>query len=90
MSMIGGPSTGTLPLGVPNQVASFSLNMFSHKRSVIIDMVMIQLISAILVMLFVLVFKANEINQTDASMAMIAIFASMMGLTTIYTRINRM
>ena len=53
-------------------------------------MVMIQLISAILVMLFVLVFKANEISQTDASMAMIAIFASMMGLGTIYTRINRM
>ena len=87
--MIGGPR-GSLPLGVPNQVANFSLNMFSHRRSVIIDMVMIQLISAILVMLFVLVFKANDISQTDASMAMIAIFVSMMGLTTIYTRINRM
>jgi hypothetical protein len=51
---------------------------------------MIQLISAILIMLFVLVFKAADINQTDASMAMIAIFISMMGLGTIYTRISRM
>jgi hypothetical protein len=88
--MMSGPSRGSLPLGVPNQVANLSLNMFSHKRSVIIDMVMIQLISAILVMLFVLVFKASDISQTDASMAMIAIFISMMGLTTIYTRISRM
>ena len=87
MSPRGG---GTLPLGVPSQVANFSLNMFSHRRSVIIDMVMIQLISAILVMLFVLVFKASDISQTDASMAMIAIFVSMMGLGTIYTRISRM
>ncbi len=89
--MMSGPSSrGSLPLGVPSQVANFSLNMFSHRRSVIIDMVMIQLISAILVMLFVLVFKASDINQTDASMAMIAIFISMMGLGTIYTRISRM
>jgi hypothetical protein len=84
--MLNGPNSGL----VPTQVASFSLNMFSHRRSVIIDMVMIQLISAILVMLFVLVFKANDINQTDASLALIGIFISMMGLGTIYTRINRM
>ena len=89
--MMSGPSSrGSLPLGVQNQMANLSLNMFSHKRSVIIDMVMIQLISAILVMLFVLVFKAADISQTDASMAMIAIFVSMMGLGTIYTRISRM
>ena len=89
--MMSGPSSrGSLPLGVPNQVANLSLNLFTHRRSVIIDMVMIQLSSAILVMLFVLVFKAADISQTDASMAMIAIFVSMMGLGTIYTRISRM
>ena len=81
---------GGMPLGVPSQVANISLNMFSHKRSVIIDMIMIQLISAILCMLFVLVFKASEISQTDASFAMIGIFLSMMGLGTIYSRISRM
>ena len=89
--MISGPSSrGSLPLGVPIQVANLSLTLFTHRRSVIFDMVMIQLISAILVMLFVLVFKAADISQTDASMAMIAIFVSMMGLGTIYTRISRM
>ena len=88
--MMSGPGRNSLPLGVPNQVANLSLNLFTHRRSVIIDMVMIQLISAILVMLFVLVFKAADISQTDASMAMIAIFVSMMGLGTIYTRISRM
>ena len=89
--MMSGPSSrGSLPLGVPNQVANLSLNLFTHRRSVIIDMVMIQLISAILFMLIDLLFKAADNNQTDASMAMIAIFVSMMGLGTIYTRISRM
>ena len=88
MTMSSSPPRG---LGVvPNQVAGFTLNMFSHKRSVIIDMIMIQLISAILCGLFMLVFKAGDISQTDASFAMIGIFVSMMGLGTIYSRISRM
>lgn len=88
MAMSGSPQRG---LGVvPNQFAGITLNMFSHKRSVIIDMIMIQLISAILCCLFILVFKASDISQTDASLFMIGIFVSMMGLGTIYARISRM
>ena len=75
---------------MPSSVANMSLQMFSPRRSVIIDMVMIQLISAILCALFILVMKGNEINQTDASMLLIGIFAAFMMLGTIYTRITRM
>jgi hypothetical protein len=75
---------------MPSSVANMSLQMFSPRRSVIIDMVMIQLISAILCALFILVLKGNEINQTDASMLLIGVFGSFMMLGTIYTRITRM
>ena len=33
--MMSGPGRNSLPLGVPNQVANLSLNLFTHRRSVI-------------------------------------------------------
>ena len=49
---------------VPRQFANMSLQMFSPRRSVIIDMVMIQLISAIICALLLLVLKGDAISQT--------------------------
>tara|TARA_R110000744_G_scaffold329155_1_gene434661 strand:+ start:2208 stop:2468 length:261 start_codon:yes stop_codon:yes gene_type:complete len=83
------PSPGGMPM-IPKQVANFSLNMFTHKHSVIIDMIMIQLISAILCGLFILVFKGGDISQTQASIFMIGMFSAAMTLGTVYSRINRM
>jgi hypothetical protein len=53
-------------------------------------MVMIQLISAIICALLLLVLKGDAISQTDASMLIIGIFGSFMMLSTIYSRITRM
>lgn len=81
-------SGGSMP--VPRQFANMSLQMFSPRRSVVIDMVMIQLISAIICALLLLVLKGDAISQTDASMLIIGIFGSFMMLSTIYSRITRM
>ena len=50
--MMNGPSAI-----VPRQVADMSIQFFAPKRQVIVDMVMVQLISAILVFMGILVFK---------------------------------
>ena len=82
--MMNGPSAI-----VPRQVADMSLQFFAPKRQVIVDMVMVQLISAILVFMGILVFKNAEISQSDMSIYMIGIFVSFVLLTQIYQRITR-
>jgi uncharacterized membrane protein len=74
---------------VPRQFADMSMHMLAPKRQVVVDMVMIQLISAILVFLGILVFKNNEINQMEMSIYMMGIFVSFILLTQIYQRITR-
>ncbi|MAK83995.1 MAG: hypothetical protein CMJ17_19320 [Phenylobacterium sp.] len=66
-----------------------SMQFFAPKRQVIVDMVMVQLISAILVFMGILVFKNAEISQSDMSIYMIGIFVSFVLLTQIYQRITR-
>ncbi len=74
---------------IPRQVADMSMQFFSPKRQVIVDMVMVQLISAILVFMGILVFKNTEITQSDMSIYMVGIFVSFILLTQIYQRITR-
>lgn len=74
---------------VPSSVAEVSMHFFSPKRSVIIDMIMVQLISAILVGLMILMFKGNELNAQESSVYIIGIFLSFMFITAIYSRITR-
>ena len=73
----------------PKPVAASSLHFLAPKQSVIKDMIMIQLISAMIVGLLILVFRGAEMNQTDASIFMMIIFGSGMLLSTIYSRISR-
>ena len=82
--MIGGPSI------VPKQFADMSMHFFAPKRQVVVDMVMVQLISAILIFVGILVFKSSEINQMEMSLYMIGIFTSFILLTSIYQRITRL
>ena len=74
---------------VPKQFADMTMHMLSPRRQVVVDMVMVQLISAILVFAGILVFKGNEISQSDMSIYMIGIFVSFVLLTQIYQRITR-
>ena len=83
--MMNGPSAI-----VPRQVADMSMQFFAPKRQVIVDMVMVQLISAILIFAGILIFKNTEINQTEMAMYMFGLFSSFVLLTSIYQRITRL
>ena len=85
--MMSGGIGGRLPGS--KEFANMSLNLMAPKHSVIIDMVMIQLLSAILCAVLMLIIKGNEINQFDASFMLMGIFASTMLLGGIYIRISR-
>lgn len=74
---------------VPRQFADVTMQMLSPRRQVVVDMVMVQLISAILIFSGILVFKSSEISQQDMSIYMIGIFVSFILLTQIYQRITR-
>jgi hypothetical protein len=50
---------------------------------------MVQLISAMIVGLLILLFKGGELNASETSMYMIGIFVSFILLTTVYARITR-
>jgi hypothetical protein len=78
------------PALIPRQFANMSMNMLSPKRHVVVDMVMVQLISVILIFAGILIFKNTEINQTEMSLYMFGLFASFVLLTSIYQRITRL
>ena len=81
----------TMSSGItPKPVADISLHFLAPKQSVIKDMIMIQLISAMIVGLLILVFRGADMSQTDASIFMMIIFGSGMLLSTIYSRISRL
>ena len=74
---------------IPKPIAEMTMQMMSPKRIVIIDMVMVQLISAILLGLGILFFRGNELTASETSTYMIGVFISFMLLTSIYARITR-
>jgi len=74
---------------VPSQVADLSMHFFAPKRQIIVDMVMVQLISAILIFMGIITFKNDEITQSEMSIYMVGIFVSFVVLTQIYQRITR-
>ncbi|MAR83201.1 MAG: hypothetical protein CMF55_00185 [Legionellales bacterium] len=74
---------------IPKPMAEMTLQMMSPKRSVIIDMVMVQLISAILLGLGILFFRGNDLTASETSSYMIGVFVSFLLLTSIYGRITR-
>tara|TARA_B100000287_G_scaffold207307_1_gene195593 strand:+ start:171 stop:422 length:252 start_codon:yes stop_codon:yes gene_type:complete len=81
--MMNGPNI------LPQRFADMSMHMLSPKRHVVVDMVMVQLISAILIFAGILVFKNTEISQVEMSLYMFGLFASFVLLTSIYQRITR-
>jgi len=82
--MIGGTSNP-----IPRQVADMSMQMFSPKRQVVVDMVMVQMISAILIFLGILLFRNAEISQIEMTGYTFGVFISFFILTSIYQRIAR-
>ena len=74
---------------IPRQFADMSMSILAPNRSVIVDMVMVQLISAIVIFVGILLFKANEISQSEMTMMVVGVFLSLFLLTSVYHRITR-
>ena len=85
--MMNGRSIPGIP--IPSQFADMSMQLRAPKRSIIVDMVMVQLISAIVVFVGILLFKANEISQSEMTMMVVGVFLSLFLLSSVYHRITR-
>lgn len=75
---------------IPNQLTNLSLDMWSPKRSVVIDMIMVQLISLIVLMVAVLMFKGNSLDTNEATFYIFGLFSSLLFLSAVYSRIIQM
>jgi len=74
---------------IPQSFAATTLDVLNPNRSVIIDMIMVQLISMIVCMSMVLVFKGGSMPSSTVSYFLVGLFVSFIMLTSIYTRITR-
>ena len=74
---------------IPQSFAASTLDVLNPNRSVIIDMIMVQLISMIVCMGMILIFKGGSMPSTTVSYFLVGLFASFIMLTSIYTRITR-
>lgn len=68
--------------------AATSLNVLNPHRSVIVDMIMVQILSAIITLSLLLLLKGNEIGSTNASYLLVGLFGSLVFLTAVYSRIT--
>tara|TARA_R110002110_G_scaffold93053_4_gene242546 strand:- start:156 stop:410 length:255 start_codon:yes stop_codon:yes gene_type:complete len=74
---------------IPNSLAATTLDMLNPNRSVIIDMIMVQLISVIVTMSLILIFKGGTMGSASVSYYLVGLFASFLMLTGVYSRITR-
>tara|TARA_R110000824_G_scaffold26358_6_gene90660 strand:+ start:4291 stop:4545 length:255 start_codon:yes stop_codon:yes gene_type:complete len=74
---------------IPVSFAATSLDMLNPSRSVIVDMIMVQLISVIVTMSMILIFKGGTMGSASVSYYLVGLFASFLMLTGVYSRITR-
>ena len=74
---------------IPQSFAASTLDVLNPNRSVIIDMIMVQIISMIVVMVMILVFKGGSMPSSTISYFLVGLFASFLMLTGVYSRITR-
>ena len=74
---------------VPAGFANSTLDVLNPSRSVIIDMIMVQFIASFITMLLLLVFNGDEMGSQSASYLLIGLFASILMITGIFSRISK-
>lgn len=74
---------------ISNSFATTSLNILNPHRSVIVDMIMIQILASIITLSLLLLLKGNEIGSTNASYLMVALFGTVVFLSAVYSRLTR-
>lgn len=70
-------------------LANTTLDVLNPSRSVIVDMIMVQFIASFITMLMLLVFKGDDMGSQTASYLLIGLFASLLMITGIFSRINK-
>jgi|TARA_R100000149_G_C5855681_1_gene123033 hypothetical protein len=65
-----------------------SMSVLAPTRSVITDMIMVQLLSVIMALVLLMLFKGNQLSTNDVSLFLVAIFGSSILLGGIYSRIT--
>ena len=78
-------NSNIMPFGLERS----AMDVLNPQKKVIIDMIMVQLLSLIILFSFVLAFAHNKLSQNDLSFVMAGLFASMLMLTNVYSRIAR-
>ena len=74
---------------IPSGFASTTLDFLNPKRNVIVDMIMVQIIAAIVILVGVLLFKGDELSSNIISYFLVGLFGSFLMLTGVYARITR-
>ena len=74
---------------IQQSFAASTLDVLNPNRSVIIDMIMVQIISMIVVMVMILVFKGGSMPSSTISYFLVGVFASFLMLSGVYSRITR-
>ena len=70
-------------------LSDLARDILNPKKSVIVEMVMVQLISLCLIVLAVLVFKGDILDAATMSYMLVGAFSAATLAGTIYTRLSR-
>jgi len=74
---------------LPKAFASTALDLMNPNRNIIVDMIMVQLISVIVVMLMILIFKGATMPSSSVSYYIVGLFGSVLMLSGAYARLTR-
>jgi hypothetical protein len=74
-------------LPIPRNLSNALMQVYTPRRSVIIDMVMVQFISIILTMLLILFIQGPTMSSSSVSFYFVGLFLSILMLTGVYSKI---
>ena len=74
---------------IPMSIAETTMSILNPKKRVIIDMIMVQLLSLIMVFAILLAFGSEKLSATQLSYVMVGLFFSLLMLGGVYSRIAR-
>jgi hypothetical protein len=76
-------------LPLPRGFAQGTMEIFNPSKSVIVDMIMIQLLAITVTLMSILIFKGSEINGNNMAWMVGGLFGSFLLASAIYSRITR-
>jgi len=73
---------------LPQVFAETANEIFNPRKSVIVDMIMVQLITITLTLLAILIFRGDEVNSANMAWMVGGLFGSFLLASAIYSRIT--